>query len=343
MFLDRVDTGAILNQSDHRLLIDALARKGNEGLRFKDPYKCSLCQKSVLHRRALETHLEVKHLRKSKFCCDLCPRVYFSREAISWHMKRIHWQKKFACDVCSYSTGQKSHLRNHKLRHGTKVQCPTCKKEVTSLKSHMKYHKPKEACPICNRKYWKYHLKAHLNVHARDINKNRICPTVTALAKKGNEGKRWSDSHICCICGKVTIRLGELKKHIGKYHCQSTKWFCDLCPMIFYNRDEIWRHMKSKHCKPAFECSVCDYKTSYHTNYELHKLNHGKKVECPICKKYVLKLKQHMQYHGPKQKCSVCHGMYKPLGLKEHMRTHENCPKCEICNMVFIRKKDFKM
>lgn len=138
----------------HRLLINVsfvatakiLALKGNKGIRACDPHTCCLCQKVSYNRKALRDHLERVHCKSKKMFCDLCPKFYFTRRAIFAHMK-VHNKKNFTCNICDYKTVFKSRLKTHKMTHSEKVECPTCKKPLSSLKLHMKnVHNHRKSC-----------------------------------------------------------------------------------------------------------------------------------------------------------------------------------------------------
>lgn len=325
-----------------RLNADSLAKIGNEKLSKRDPHTCIFCQKVISNRYFLKDHFEVFHLKKTKFFCDLCPKFYYFKYAVARHMRYIHCNKRFACNVCSYRTANSTNFRKHKLTHAAKVKCPVCEKPVIFLSVHLKTHKPKESCPICNKMISKYNLKAHLNFHARDIEKYKRCTKLKALVEKGNENRSGKDPFTCSICGKVSTTRALLKVHIQTFHLKATKWLCDLCPKFFYNREDTYSHMKLKHRKPALECKVCGYKTNAQGNYQAHKLIHNEKKECPVCKKLVSSMKTHMMNHAPKKMCPICHCMFKALSLSKHIKTHKKDPKCEICNKKFTNKEDFK-
>lgn len=254
------------------------------------------------------------------------------------HMRNLHCEKKFTCNVCDYKT---SNIRFQKHKHCAKVECPVCKKEVSNLKAHLSFHKPKESCPICERMIHKHNLKKHLESHARGPQRV-ICKSLRDLVKKGNEGLKWSDPHTCSICGKVYRSSHDTKKHIESCHWKAIKWFCDLCPIFYFSRAKIYRHMKSAHLHKKFACNVCDYKADNRKRLQEHYVIHSTKVECPICKKSVTSLNFHMKTHQQKENCSICKRLISKKSLKSHMRIHQIHPKCEECDEVFTNKKDFR-
>ena len=49
--------------------------------------------------------------------CDLCPRTYANRNGLFYHKKTHSEFKKYICEQCNKSFGQKGHLKIHYLRH----------------------------------------------------------------------------------------------------------------------------------------------------------------------------------------------------------------------------------
>lgn len=144
--------------------VDAFLRKGNEGLNNSDPHRCCFCQKIYSNRTGYRRHLENTHCKTKKWICDLCPKFYFTKHALYLHM-RTHLSKDLFCDVCDYRTSVKLCLDSHKLSHATRVECPICHKQVTSIKVHMIEHGPKVLCPICQRMIIKPSIKKHIKEH----------------------------------------------------------------------------------------------------------------------------------------------------------------------------------
>lgn len=110
--------------------------------------------------------------------CDLCPKIYFCKDRIRKHVFEVHCKKTFACNVCDYKSSTKNHLKRHKLIHNEKVECPVCKKQVSSMPTHMiihKYNNAKQHCGICNKMVNQSYMKKHLRIHARAIHKCITC------------------------------------------------------------------------------------------------------------------------------------------------------------------------
>lgn len=158
--------------------VEALATKGNEGLRYVDPHTCCICRKIFTRREQLKVHLEVVHCKSKKMFCDLCPKIFFTEKIISQHMRLVHSKKNFACNVCDFKTVDKYGLKIHMANHSAKVECPICKKHVSTMKSHMRIHKPKEKCLICQKMVNKSYMKQHVKAHSKRCYKCESCNEV---------------------------------------------------------------------------------------------------------------------------------------------------------------------
>lgn len=153
-------------KADQNEMTEALVTKGNEGLNFTKPHTCCFCQKVLKDRGKLKRHMLTLHSGSLKVFCDLCPKIYFSKSDLLNHMKNVHCEKRFACDVCDYKTANRNHIKKHKMIHNEKVQCPICKKLVTSLRGHVRMH-TKVKCSICQKTMIKQSLRQHMANHVQ--------------------------------------------------------------------------------------------------------------------------------------------------------------------------------
>lgn len=170
---------------------EALATKGNEGLKFGDPLACCVCLKKFKKREVLIRHLETIHVRSKEFVCDFCPKFYFIKKDLVNHMKK-HGQKSFKCKVCDYKTAFKVPFEQHQLTHGEKVECPICSKKVTSLKQHMNYtHKPKVSCPICLKMFHRSRLGNHIKTH--EFQRIYVCEKCNECFESNSDLKEYAE------------------------------------------------------------------------------------------------------------------------------------------------------
>lgn len=188
--------------------------------------------------------------------------------------------------------------------------------------------------------------EASINSQKRKIGhkteqKQTAFETVYELARKGNEGISLKKPHTCCICLKICCNQFVLRMHLESVHLRTKKLSCDLCPKYYFTFQAIRRHMKKTHCKKILECNVCDYKTAIRSLLVSHKLTHNTKAECPICKKLVASLPNHIPRHKPKISCSICQITCHPHTMKSHMNVHR-VRKCKSCDEVFTKTEDLR-
>lgn len=164
---------------------------------------------------------------------------------------------------------------------------------------------------------------------------------VISLAKKGNYGLKM-DPHSCCICQKKFARFENLKKHLVTFHHNTKKISCDLCPKFYFTKAAILNHMRG-HGKNFFSCNICDYRTPAKGHFQRHKLKHSVKVACPICKKQVAVLNEHMKAHTQTKKpCPICGKLFcKSSSMKNHLKSHE-IRKCGECCETFENKEELR-
>lgn len=143
--------------------------KTNKKQAWRGFKKCCWCQKEFKNRSNLKRHLEAVHCKTTKFKCDLCSKIFYTKNSISQHIANVHSEKRFSCDVCDFETKIFYTLKEHKLIHAPKVECPVCKKQVTSLKVHMltHRHKPRIQCTICGKAILPKTMKFHLRLHSK--------------------------------------------------------------------------------------------------------------------------------------------------------------------------------
>eukprot|EP00088_Acartia_fossae_P028088 TRINITY_DN2886_c0_g1_i6.p1 TRINITY_DN2886_c0_g1~~TRINITY_DN2886_c0_g1_i6.p1 ORF type:complete len:526 (-),score=50.81 TRINITY_DN2886_c0_g1_i6:61-1638(-) len=154
----------------------------SEGCRDKN-YQCDQCEFAHHDKKALLTHIEVKH-GNTTFKCDICHFETKSRFYLSNHKRRVHKEKKFKCSKCDYTCLYKSMLTLHtsSVHEGLRFSCDLC--DYTSrYKGDLNVHKRVVhegltiSCAHCdystNRKY---KLKNHMrNKHEIDITKQEEC------------------------------------------------------------------------------------------------------------------------------------------------------------------------
>ena len=119
------------------------------------------------------------HEDGTKYKCDVCEYSTTNKSHLATHIKSIHLKEKFDCKLCDYKATRKDHLRIHFTNvHRTNIIiCQICNKRLKngslSLASHTKkFHSeqtPLYSCQMCP--YQTIHrenLKTHTeNVHQK--------------------------------------------------------------------------------------------------------------------------------------------------------------------------------
>lgn len=141
---------------------EALALKGNEGIRADHPHTCCICGKVFTCRSTLRLHLNIVHLKTKKFCCDHCPKFFFAKTLIVSHLKTSHGQSK-----------QRQETSNEtKNLYKDPHTCGVCQKMFKGrggLRKHLEiFHVRSKtfACNLCPKFYFdKYILRKHMKTH----------------------------------------------------------------------------------------------------------------------------------------------------------------------------------
>lgn len=242
--------------------------------RCKPPqgFECDHCKKTFQYKKAIETHMEIKHLKDRPFACDLCGRTFKTKTYLDYHIKWVHMKlgvkkrKIFSCSVCSKSFKSRLALRDHQHVHtGVKsYKCNYCEKTFTykgGVTRHFKnVHQTKEKkppvqCELCGKSYADTTgLGNHMKIKHLGIKpKCHICNKTFA-------GKKGLDIHMnthtgvkpwyCEICGRSFSTKNYLDVHI-RIHTGETPYKCRMCPKSFKQKTSLTAHYRVNH--PGFQ------------------------------------------------------------------------------------------
>lgn len=210
-----------------------LARKGNEGRKWKVPHTCCICQKVLKCRAGLRSHLNVFHVKTKKWYCDLCPKVYFLKNAIAEHMRGVHSKEKFPSAIRTRNVRRGRPKNpddpvcamalkgNEGLRSSEPHTCCFCQKVMRSreiLRNHLNIihlQMNKWYCDHCPKFYFmKSTLVDHMQaVHSKEKFTCKICnQQYTSLKHHTQEHRRVQ----CVICGRMVFRSNR-KKHARRH------------------------------------------------------------------------------------------------------------------------------
>lgn len=196
------------------------------------PFTCTFCEKKLLTKQQLETHLRT-HIKPFKCAFnDQCDAGFTTAKLLEAHVERAHVSKheeRLTCNICKKKSQSPSKLRQHILKGHCgnnaesdsnsvfdnnflmlqnslklkKYQCSSheCSRSFntwTLLQQHMKKDHPKLQCLICKKKcVGDEGLQRHMMIHDESMS-NKI----------------WK----CLICENKFAKKQELLHHCKELH-----------------------------------------------------------------------------------------------------------------------------
>lgn len=286
---------------------------------------------------------------KGYFNCFYCKKQYASFDQLKCHVNELH-------DNISFKSILKSIYRpRDRIRADVSdINCRICKKNIDTIDNlirhltdahNVKFNfdsdsvKPadcilgydlsdgKYRCNQCKAEFFFFKtLTNHMNEHSTD--------------------------HVCDVCGRCFLLADRLRAHVRIHKESAVK--CDYCGKICNSKMLLRSHIRSKHKKLLFMCSICN-KTfpSSRTRVEHLEEVHKRKplnLTCKICLKkfdyhtlYSHMRSEHLHVNRePRYACAVCGTMFRTKdGLTNHMVVHsgEKNYECEICHKKYARRK----
>ena len=77
-------------------------------------HKCQICNKYLVSKEGLQSHLKYVHERKKPFKCKICDAKFSKKCFMRKHKEEVHeGSKPLKCDLCQYSCFQKVVLKRH--------------------------------------------------------------------------------------------------------------------------------------------------------------------------------------------------------------------------------------
>lgn len=292
---------------------------------------CHLCQKKFDSRALLRNHLRRFHhgdLKIATFTCDLCGVLYFTKMSLIEHMKVTHPNGKILKFICD---------------HDGKIFVSKPK-----LTLHMRANHELRKCKHCDEYFKCYNLKYHMDkVHGDDtIIGCKLCK-IKCFSRRGLEihmTKQHGSLNECNICNRKFSQSILLKNHMIRMHSEQNDFRCKFCQKKFYTKKHLDQHLKRLHSKGEIRKYICDYDGKiYYNRQDMHRhiKLHYSKVKCEICNKEMaaITLSSHMRFlhpTNPNIACKICSRMFKSEKyLKNHLKSHDKQHECDICQKKF--------
>ncbi len=174
----------------------------NKGLLHRHMYKehsylapgifhCAKCKLTFELKMRLEEHLQC--CSKSEFECQNCKETF--TDYVSFQKHKAEEKSQTVCNLCGWTTGQRSHLRRHLLLVHKQVQeggqhCEICRIAFVQKKSfekHMELHRNSNfKCNSCSETFSD---AKKLHRHKDKMHSRRFCPKCPMVFKRELEVK----------------------------------------------------------------------------------------------------------------------------------------------------------
>lgn len=239
-----------------------------------------------------------------------------------------------------------------KAPNGTQFFCDVCDKKCRNrrvlIEHRERFHEKKRnfTCSVDDCDYTAYR---YYEIQLHKFNKH------------GAEHPTRKDGYFCDTCGEQFKNPTKLREHVDKKHLGIKNFNCDHCPMKFYKKECIRKHIV-KHIPKEFRvfsvpCDECGKMFFNVYTLKSHKelVHQGiKRFSCELCGKLYesrSRLKIHIDsfHKGLRDvECNICNGKYTTkLALRGHIkRQHpetlglkKETYNCEICNTVCPSKQ----
>jgi KRAB domain-containing zinc finger protein len=222
---------------------------------------CSQCLFVTLDKTHLTQHI-ARHSGQKLHNCNLCSRGFNLVNDLRRHKFSIHHEdvadfKFYACTKCSASFTKKFLLINHMASHEKTIKAPSlaissgiAKKTKNNLKSNHNLGFdpiPDMSLPAENTDFQIISVPIPQNVS--NLQKTNLQHQSTEIKLLDGDKSSVEKKEICKICPDCGLKAksrANLLVHMAR-HQKKPLYFCELCRFGCYLKNDLSRHIISKH------------------------------------------------------------------------------------------------
>lgn len=172
--------------------------------------------------------------------CLFCDKVFNGFEKLVAHTAVHTRERNYFCNVdgCNTTWPNPSAVYHHKRRvhRNDKFKCSACNRVFNAYDTFRKHRRD-------------FHDGQSQMVNGRH--------TITAEVIHGEDesSKKRKNKFTCTTCGKSFSELRHLKMHMN-LHTGERPYACQQCSAIYFHRNSLYQHRRSKHAVPKIRIKI---------------------------------------------------------------------------------------
>jgi len=222
-------------------------------------FECIVCKHSDLTTNKIKHHIRIFHIKRPKNkTCSECSQKFLTKDNILAHY--CPTRRKKLCSHC-----QQEMYSEFWLLHSVKEKCKSCNTFFPCSGLYLKHKIEQMTCHSCKMIFCDVNL---LENHLAEIHNYKVSWQQLQFEELGQK---------CYQCKTYFEDKESLSQHTQNEHPLS---FCDLCGTLCKNKDDLEKHLYTKHnfirkgCVKnfkhvLFKCMVC-----YQTNMKTRELEY---------------------------------------------------------------------